>query len=137
MGLGAFKWYWQHQTKNFGHDQGSRYPCPIFDNRGMGESDKPLAWYSTSGMAEGSLELLQHLETTMERQLHFIGISMGGTIAQELVNDSLKSYIPYSSLNIVRLIGHLNELPRSRSYPLRPSLSIPSYVYSWMLYGMS
>ena len=88
MGLGAFKWYWQRQTKDFGHDQASKYSCLIFDNRGMGESDKPLLRYSTSEMAKDVLEVLDHLGWTAERQLHVIGISMGGMIAQEMVRDA-------------------------------------------------
>ena len=84
-GLGAFKWYWQRQTKDFGHDQSSKYSCLIFDNRGMGESDKPIMRYSTLEMARDILELLDHIEWTSSRQIHLVGISMGGMIAQELV----------------------------------------------------
>lgn len=85
MGLGAFKWAWQRQTKDFGHDEASKYTCLIFDNRGMGESDKPVLRYSTSEMAKDTLDLLNQLEWTQRRQLHVIGSSMGGMIAQELV----------------------------------------------------
>lgn len=85
MGLGAFKTAWQRQTKDFGHDRASEYSCLIFDNRGMGESDKPLVRYSTSEMAKDVLELLDHLGWTQDRGVHVIGISMGGMIAQELV----------------------------------------------------
>jgi len=85
MGLGSFKSSWQRQTKDFGHDQSSQYSCLIFDNRGMGESDKPLMRFSTSEMAKDAFELLNHLGWTSKRQLHVIGISMGGMIAQEMV----------------------------------------------------
>ena len=88
MGLGALKWYWQRQTKDFGHDQSSRYSCLIFDNRGMGESDKPLMRYSTSEMGKDTLELLGHLGWTAKRQIHLVGISMGGMIAQEMVRQT-------------------------------------------------
>ncbi|KAL8903758.1 MAG: hypothetical protein Q9207_003718 [Kuettlingeria erythrocarpa] len=50
----------------------------------MGESDKPLARYSTSELAKDTLALVNHLEWTSPRQLHVIGVSMGGMIAQEL-----------------------------------------------------
>ena len=86
MGLGAFKWYWQRQTTDFGHDQASRYSCLIFDNRGMAESDKPVMRYSTSEMAKDTLELLDHLGWSGERSVHVIGISMGGMITQEMVH---------------------------------------------------
>lgn len=85
MGLGTFKTGWQRQTKDFGHDQGSKYSSLVFDNRGIGESDKPLGRYSTTQMAEDTLELLNHLGWTGNREVHVIGVSMGGMIAQELV----------------------------------------------------
>lgn len=85
MGLGAFYWAWQRQTKDFGHDQATKYTCLVFDNRGIGGSDKPLLRYSTSEMAKDTLELLDQLGWTNERQLHVIGSSLGGMIAQELV----------------------------------------------------
>ena len=88
---GALKSAWQRQSKDFGHgqntnrDQSTKYSNLIFDNRGIGESDKPLARYSTSEMAKDTLELIDHIGWTADRQLHVIGVSMGGMIAQELV----------------------------------------------------
>lgn len=87
MGLGGFLSAWQRQTKHFGHDQASKYSSLVLDNRGMGRSDKPTSRYSTSEMAKDTLELVDHLGWTAKRQLHVIGVSMGGMIAQELVND--------------------------------------------------
>ncbi|CAF9942506.1 MAG: hypothetical protein ALECFALPRED_009781 [Alectoria fallacina] len=84
MGLGAFKWYWQRQTIDFGHQQASKYSCLIFDNRGMAESDKPVMRYSTSEMAKDTFELLDQLGWIGEKSVHVIGISMGGMIAQEM-----------------------------------------------------
>lgn len=91
MGLAAMKSAWQRQMKDFGHgqntnrDQSNKYSCLVFDNRGIGQSDKPLALYSTSEMAKDTLELLDHVGWTDKRQLHVVGTSMGGMIAQELV----------------------------------------------------
>ena len=85
MGLAGMKRYWQRQTKDFGHDQADRYASLVFDNRGIGESDKPFSRYSTSQMAQDLMDVLDHIGWTAERQLHVIGISMGGMIAQELV----------------------------------------------------
>ena len=85
MGLAAFKTAWQRQTKDFGHDQSSKYSCLIFDNRGMAESDKPLMRYSTSEMAKDTLEVIDRVGWTGKRGLHVAGVSMGGMIAQELV----------------------------------------------------
>ena len=81
MGLAATKTSWQRQTKDFGHgqntnrDQSSKYSCLIFDNRGIGESDKPTMRYSTSEMAKDTLELVDHAGWTQDRQLHVIGVS--------------------------------------------------------------
>ncbi|CZT05834.1 related to alpha/beta hydrolase [Rhynchosporium graminicola] len=84
MGLGTVKSSWQRQTKRFGHDEGDKYSSLIYDNRGMGKSEKPFMRYSTSEMAKDLIELLDHLGWTEERQLHVSGVSMGGMIAQEL-----------------------------------------------------
>lgn len=86
MGLGGFKTAWQRQTKDFSHTQADKYSSLIIDNRGVGESDKPMMRYSTSEMARDVLEVLDHIGWTEKRQLHVVGISMGGMIAQELVN---------------------------------------------------
>ncbi|RDL31159.1 uncharacterized protein BP5553_09948 [Venustampulla echinocandica] len=84
MGLGTIKSAFQRQTKEFGHDEGDKYSSLIFDNRGMGGSDKPVLRYTTSEMAKDVIELLDHLGWTEERQLNVSGVSMGGMIAQEL-----------------------------------------------------
>ena len=85
MGLGSLKTGWQRQVKDFGHTQADKYTALIVDNRGIGESDKPLMRYSTSEMAKDMLELLDHVGWTQDRSVHVAGISMGGMIAQELV----------------------------------------------------
>ncbi|KAI8941240.1 hypothetical protein NX059_002473 [Plenodomus lindquistii] len=84
MGLGGMKYAWQRQTKDFAHDQADRYSSLVLDNRGIGESDKPRFRYSTSEMAKDIIEVIDHLGWTGKRDLHVIGISMGGMIAQEL-----------------------------------------------------
>ena len=82
---------WQRQSKDFGHSQNTnsyqspKYSGVVFDNRGMGKSDKPFFRYSTSEMAKDVIELVDSLGWTSPRQLHIIGVSMGGMIAQELV----------------------------------------------------
>ncbi|KAK3113489.1 hypothetical protein LTR53_009167 [Teratosphaeriaceae sp. CCFEE 6253] len=84
MGLGGYMRTWQRQTKDFGHTEADQYSCLIFDNRGIGESDKPLLRYTTSEMAKDVVELLDHVGWTEQRSVHVVGISMGGMIAQEL-----------------------------------------------------
>ncbi len=85
MGLGGYMKTWQRQTKDFGHTEGDQYSSLVFDNRGIGESDKPLLRYTTFEMARDVVELLDHVGWTESRSVHVVGISMGGMIAQELV----------------------------------------------------
>ncbi len=85
MGLGGIMWMWQRQTKDFGHTRGDRYTVLVYDLRGAGQSGKPLGRYSTSDMAKDTVELLDHVGWTGERQVHVIGVSMGGMVGQELV----------------------------------------------------
>ena len=87
---------WQRQIKDFGHSQSTnggqsrKYTNLVFDNRGMGDSGKPWSRYSTSEMAKDTLELCNHLGWTSVRELHVIGSSMGGMIAQEMVGLHMK-----------------------------------------------
>jgi len=92
-GLGLTKASYQRQTLHFGHNHGDKYSLLLIENRGVGGSDKPwLRWYSTNEMARDAVEVLDHLgwgvasgETnTIKREVHVMGISMGGMIAQEL-----------------------------------------------------
>lgn len=94
--MAALKSGWQNQTKHFGHTHASQYSNLIFDNRGIGESDKPLRRYSTYEMACDTVELIDQLGWTEPRQLHVVGVSMGGMIAQELVK-WLCSHLPKNS----------------------------------------
>ncbi|KAJ9150343.1 Alpha/beta-hydrolase [Pleurostoma richardsiae] len=89
MGLGSLKSAWQRQTLHFGHERSTEYSVLCLDNRGMGDSDKPLMRYSTSEMALDVLEVLRHvgwvsLSSPPTRTIHVIGISMGGMVLQEL-----------------------------------------------------
>ena len=54
--------------------------------------------YSTSEMAKDTLELIDHVGWTSQRQLHVVGSSLGGMIAQELVNTNYTSAVPKRSL---------------------------------------
>ncbi|OAA60578.1 alpha beta hydrolase fold family [Niveomyces insectorum RCEF 264] len=61
MGLGSFKSAWQRQTLYFGHERHTEYSVLLLDNRGMGDSDRPLMRYSTREMALDALEVLEHV----------------------------------------------------------------------------
>jgi len=82
MGLNASCNSWVAQVEHFGRLP--QYSILVFDNRGVGNSDTPRGPYSTSGMAEDVIALLDFVGWTERRSLHAVGISLGGMIAQEL-----------------------------------------------------
>jgi pimeloyl-ACP methyl ester carboxylesterase len=53
-----------------------------FDNRGTGQSEKPVTGYALANMARDLYELLRELGIT---STYLLGYSMGGAIAQEFV----------------------------------------------------
>ncbi len=67
---------WAYQTEEFAR----HFKVIIFDNRGIGGTDKPEGRYTTAEMAADARGLLNHLG--IERA-HVLGVSMGGMIAQE------------------------------------------------------
>ncbi|RMZ79722.1 hypothetical protein DV738_g3188, partial [Chaetothyriales sp. CBS 135597] len=91
MGLATYRTAWKRQTRYFGHLNGDKYSVLIYDNRGVGKSDKPNTRYSTSEMALDAVDLLQQIgwldrsrQVTHGQKLNIVGVSMGGMIAQEL-----------------------------------------------------
>src|SRR6516165_8983867 len=59
-----------------------RFTVISLDNRGTGQSDKPLKGYAIANMARDVCGLLDELDIA---QVHMLGYSMGGAIAQEFV----------------------------------------------------
>ncbi|KAJ7702376.1 alpha/beta-hydrolase, partial [Mycena rosella] len=82
MGLNSSSFAWLSQVQHFGRL--SEYSILVFDNRGVGHSGVPRGPYTTSGMAEDAIVLLDYLGWTVKRDFHVVGISLGGMIAQEL-----------------------------------------------------
>jgi pimeloyl-ACP methyl ester carboxylesterase len=76
-GFGAGMWIWFKQVPAFSES----YQTIVFDNRGVGKSDKPLAPYAIAQMADDVAGLLTALGV---KRAHILGASMGGFIAQEL-----------------------------------------------------
>ncbi|KAK6356984.1 hypothetical protein TWF718_001317 [Orbilia javanica] len=81
MGLRAPLIAWLRQINFFGHEHGDRYSMLVFDNRGVGSSDKPLSRYTTSEMALDLKDLMDNIGWT--EPVHMVGVSMGGMILQE------------------------------------------------------
>ncbi|KAJ7108611.1 alpha beta-hydrolase [Mycena epipterygia] len=81
-GLNANSFGWDFQVRNLAPE----YSVLVFDNRGCGYSGYPSGRYTTSGMAEDILVLLDHIGWTARRQIHVAGTSLGGMVAQELAS---------------------------------------------------
>lgn len=78
MGLGGDSTAWPFQLAAFV----PRHRVLVFDNRGAGQSDAPDVAYTTRGMAQDLLGLLDGLGVG---RAHLLGLSLGGAIAQEAV----------------------------------------------------
>src|SRR5439155_7029473 len=78
MGLGADSRGWTMQMHAFAE----KYRVIAFDNRGVGKSSVPPPPYTTEQMARDAVAVLDAEE--IERA-HVLGVSLGGTIAQELI----------------------------------------------------
>ncbi|KAI0374724.1 alpha/beta-hydrolase [Pilatotrama ljubarskyi] len=82
MGLNSSSAAWLPQVEHFARQPD--YSVLVFDNRGVGNSDAPKGPYTTSGMAEDVITLLDYVGWKEPRQVHVVGVSLGGMIAQEL-----------------------------------------------------
>jgi 3-oxoadipate enol-lactonase len=77
QGLGYGRWGWEPVVPGLAE----RYRVLRFDNRGIGESDKPPGPYTAAEMAMDALQVMD--EAGVDRA-HVLGASLGGMIAQEL-----------------------------------------------------
>jgi pimeloyl-ACP methyl ester carboxylesterase len=77
QGLGYGRWGWDPVVPGLAE----RYRVLTFDNRGIGDSDKPEGPYTAAQMAADALQVLD--EAGVETA-HVVGASLGGMIAQEL-----------------------------------------------------
>lgn len=75
-GLGYASWMWNRQVEELA----KHFTVVIFDNRGVGYSDKPEMEYSIKLFAEDTAEVMRALHI---EKAHILGVSMGGFIAQE------------------------------------------------------
>jgi pimeloyl-ACP methyl ester carboxylesterase len=77
MGLGYARWGWAPLVGPLAE----RYRVVYYDNRGIGESDRPAGPYTAAQLAQDALQVLD--ERGIERT-HVVGTSLGGMVAQEL-----------------------------------------------------
>jgi len=76
-GFSADQSLWKSQLPAFK----KKFQVVIFDNRGVGKSDKPKGPYSPRMMSEDTIKLMDFLNI---KKAHILGHSMGGLIAQEI-----------------------------------------------------
>ena len=116
-GLGYSSWMWFKQIPELSKN----YKVIVFDNRGVGRSDKPDSEYSIEMMADDTAALLKSLGV---KSAHVLGVSMGGFIAQELAlrhPDTIRSLILVSTGS-----GVENSVPRN-------SLLLNGFLKFWGL----
>lgn len=77
QGLGYGRWGWDPVVPRLAE----RFHVLTFDNRGIGESDKPDGPYTAREMAGDVLHVLDEAEV---ERAHVVGASLGGMIAQEV-----------------------------------------------------
>jgi pimeloyl-ACP methyl ester carboxylesterase len=77
MGLGSPLELWEFQTPVLAR---SHRVC-VYDNRGVGRSDKPAGPYDVRTLAADAIAVLDACDFG---RAHVVGLSMGGMIAQEL-----------------------------------------------------
>jgi pimeloyl-ACP methyl ester carboxylesterase len=77
QGLGYGRWGWDPIVPGLAE----RFRVLTFDNRGIGESDKPEGPYTAREMAADALQVLDEAEVN---RAHVLGASLGGMIAQEV-----------------------------------------------------
>jgi 3-oxoadipate enol-lactonase len=77
QGLGYGRWGWDPVLPGLAE----RYRVLTFDNRGIGESDKPEGPYTARMLAGDALQVLDEAGVS---RAHVVGASLGGMVAQEV-----------------------------------------------------
>ncbi|KAJ3015216.1 hypothetical protein NUW54_g1103 [Trametes sanguinea] len=123
MGLNSSSAGWLPQVKHFAKKP--EYSVLVFDNRGVGNSGTPRGPYTTSGMASDVVVLLDYVGWKEPRQVHVVGVSLGGMIAQELAKK-----IPE---RIVSLTLVVTKPGRRQWFELAPLAGIKGLAKSMMI----
>jgi pimeloyl-ACP methyl ester carboxylesterase len=79
-GLGYDHWMWHRMVPSLA----DKFQVIVFDNRGVGQTDKPEGPYTAQLLADDTVGLMVALGI---KQAHVMGHSMGGFVAQALVLD--------------------------------------------------
>ncbi len=77
MGLGSTHHWWKWQLPELK----DRYQVILFDNRGVGQTDRPQKQWTVTDMADDAVALLDYLKID---SAHVMGASMGGMISQHI-----------------------------------------------------
>jgi len=115
MGLNNTSFSWASQVEHFGRDP--EYSILVFDNRGVGNSGAPLGPYTTSEMAGDVVVLLDYIGWKEERDVHVVGISLGGMIAQELA-----TLIPHRIASLSLIVTTAGGRPWNNFPPLKGTI---------------
>lgn len=107
QGLGQSIGSWTFQIPFFKR----RMTIIALDNRGIGESSRPNYPYTMDMFLDETIALLEHLQ--VEDQLHVIGISMGGMIAQQF---ALKYPKKVKTLVLLATAAYMNPKPLIEKY---------------------
>jgi pimeloyl-ACP methyl ester carboxylesterase len=118
----------------------ARLTVIAFDNRGTGRSDKPRNGYEFANLANDFIGLLDGLHRP---QVHLLGFSMGGAIAQEVAvryPDRIARLVlfgtfcggvwaePASYSVFKRLLSHANQTPEEAARQAWPVTYSPEYL---------
>ena len=83
-GMSLSRRLWVHQISHFAKKPDD-YTCLVVENRGNGEvKNRPLQAYGTTVLAKDVWAVLDLLRWTAEKEIHLVGLSMGGMIALKL-----------------------------------------------------
>ncbi|GBG31012.1 Protein ABHD8 [Hondaea fermentalgiana] len=97
MGMGCDLRPWEPQIDYFVRIPG--YRVVAYDNRGMGHSDHVPGRWTTRAMAKDGLAVLRHIGWS--KDIHLVGVSMGGMITQELAFLDLERFASVTLLSTI------------------------------------